>query len=189
MIPGTTSLLGRIREGGSQADWKAFVARYWRVIFGYARRHGLSDADAEDFTQDVLVELTRVLPEFEYKKQHGAFRSYLRTIVRRRLIDRMRSTDHRASEFGLTNLASVEDEQWWETEWRRALLRQCLDEASSAVEPRTFQAFQLLLINEWSPKRVAGFLDLSIDSVYQARVRVSKLARKTLDRIQSEEEL
>jgi len=189
MIPGTTSLLGRIREGGSQADWKAFVARYWRVIFGYARRHGLSDADAEDFTQDVLIELTRILPEFEYKKQHGVFHSYLRTITRRRLIDRMRSSNRQVSSSILPEPESIESEQWWETEWRRAILRQCLDEAATAVEPKTFQAFQLLVINGWNPKQVAEFLELSIDSVYQAKVRVSKHARMVLDRIHCEEEL
>lgn len=188
IVPGTTSLLGRIREGGTQADWKAFVARYWRVIFAYARRYGLNSADAEDFTQDILIELTRVLPDFEYKKQHGAFRSLLRTITRRRLIDRMRANNHSNSESDVAHLATVEDDQWWETEWRRGVLRQCLDETSSVVEPRTFQAFQLLLINDWSPKQVAEFLDLSIDSVYQAKARESKLARKTFDRIQSEEE-
>lgn len=185
---GTTSLLGRIRDGGSQDDWKALVARYWRVVFGYARRFGLSDADAEDFTQDVLVELVRVLPKFEYKKSHGSFRAYMRTITGRRLIDRLRA-EHPELVVSFTEEMQGEDvKQWWETEWHRAMLRQCLYETGNSLEPKTFQAFQLVVINGMPPKEVASFLDISIDSVYQAKARVTKHARMVFERLQQEED-
>ncbi len=183
----TTTLLGRIREGGSQDDWKALVTRYWRVIFGYARLYGLSEADAEDFTQDLLVELTRVLPEFDYNREHGAFRGYLRTITRRRLVDRLRATRPEVSELFANESQNKEVGYWWETEWDRAMLRQCLDEASSAVEPKTFQAFQLFVLKEWDSNRVADFLGLSIDSVYQAKARVIRHANAVYERLQQEE--
>ena len=185
---GTTSLLGRIREGGGQDDWKVLVARYWRVIFGYARHHGLSETDAEDFTQDLLVELTRVLPEFDYNKEHGTFRAYLRTITSRRLIDRLRATRPELIPSLTHEPQSKEVERWWEKEWRQAMLRQCLDETSTAVEPKTFQVFQLLVINGMPPKEVASFLDISIDSVYQAKARVTKHARMVFERLQQEED-
>ncbi len=185
---GTTTLLGRIRDGGSQDDRKALVARYWRVIFGYARLHGFNEADAEDFTQDLLMELTRVLPKFDYQKSHGTFRAYLRTITRRRLIDRIRAIRPDLYETFEHEMYTKETEQWWEIEWNRAMLRQCLDEATLAVEPKTFQAFQLLVINEWPPKQVGEFLNLSIESVYQAKVRVAKHTRTVFLRLEQEED-
>lgn len=62
-----------------------------------------------------------------------------------------------------------------------------LDDASRSVEPRTYQAFQLVVLDGWSAKRAAEFLDMSMDSVYQAKARVLRCAREVVERVQREE--
>lgn len=188
LTAGTTTLLDRIRRDGRESDWAEFVRRYWRVIYGVARRRGLSDAEAEDFTQDLLLELTRVIPGHEHNPARGTFRAFLRTLVERRLIDRLRRTvrAHGTVQLQEDGLEGV-PESMWEDEWRRNVLRACLDEAASQVEPRTFQAFQLVTTQQMPAREVAEFLGMTIDSVYQARLRVMRLARRALERVRDEE--
>lgn len=187
LAPGTTSLLERIRHGAVPEDWRVLVERYWRSVYAFGRRHGLDGADAEDFTQDVLIELTRILPGFEYDCSRGPFRSFLLTLCRRRLVDRLRADRGKEASGLLDEEAASDEVAWWEREWRRSMLRACLDEAARAVEPRTFQAFQLVVIEGWPAKRAAAFLDLSVDSVYQAKARVLRHARGTYEAMHEED--
>lgn len=188
LVAGTTTLLDRIRRDGGADAWTELVRRYWRVVFGYARRRGLGPADAEDFTQEILAELVRVLPGFELDPAKGCFRSFLFTMVRRRLIDRVRGAKRGPQINRLLDGEEIESpDEPWEQEWQRSLLRLALDEAARAVEPRTYQAFQLVVLDGWTAKRAAGFLDLSVDSVYQAKARVLRHARAVVERVQGEE--
>ena len=47
------SLLVRIRDAGDKEAWRRFVEVYAPLVYGFARRRGLQDADAADVTQDV----------------------------------------------------------------------------------------------------------------------------------------
>lgn len=188
LVAGTTTLLDRIRQDGGSDAWTELVRRYWRVVFGYARQQGLNSADAEDFTQEILTELVRVLPDLEIDRERGTFRSFLFTVVRRRLIDLHRaSKSHAALSERLERRDFESPDAAWESEWHRSLLRLALNEAARVVEPKTYQAFQLVVIHGWSAKRAALFLDLSVDSVYQAKARVLRHAREVVERVQGEE--
>lgn len=176
---GTTTLVERVQHNGGQKAWTELVRRYRRVVFGYARGKGLNASDAEDFTQEILAELVRVLPNLELDRERGTFRSFLFTMVRRRLIDRHRAPRPHVTQSERFDWREVEPpDASWEQEWRRSLLRMALDYAARAVEPRTYQAFQLVVINGWTPKRAAEFLDLSVDGMYQAKARVLRHARE-----------
>src|SRR5436190_1846679 len=48
------SLLVRLRDARDDGAWAQFVELYAPLVFGFARQHGLQDADAADLTQDVL---------------------------------------------------------------------------------------------------------------------------------------
>ena len=48
------SLLIRIRDLQDGEAWQQFVQVYAPVVYSYARRRGLQDADAADLTQDTL---------------------------------------------------------------------------------------------------------------------------------------
>src|SRR5689334_16878411 len=70
------TLLGRLRcNPGDQAAWSDFVDRYGRKIYGWTRERGLQEADAQDVTQNVLVELARQIIAFEYRAT-GSFRAW-----------------------------------------------------------------------------------------------------------------
>ena len=75
------SLLGRLQqEPADQQAWAEFVERYGRRIYGWCRQAQLQEADAEDVTQMVLVQLAKRMRSFAYDPSKS-FRGWLRTLT------------------------------------------------------------------------------------------------------------
>src|SRR5919197_2744578 len=81
------SLLVRLRDPNDADAWSEFVRLYAAVIYGFARKHGLQDADAADLTQEVLRAVAGAVGRLEYDPARGSFRGWLFTVVRNRLRD------------------------------------------------------------------------------------------------------
>ena len=45
------SLLSRMQDLGDQDSWKDFFDTYWRLIYSFAIKSGLTDAEAQDVVQ------------------------------------------------------------------------------------------------------------------------------------------
>src|SRR5690242_21948103 len=93
--PTRASLLVRLRDPNDRAAWKEFVDLYLPVIYGYARKQGLQDADAVDLAQDVLTAVAGAIGRLEYDPNRGTFRRWLFTVVRRKLSYWRRAQRHR----------------------------------------------------------------------------------------------
>jgi RNA polymerase sigma-70 factor (ECF subfamily) len=78
------------REDGSV---QAFIDRYGGAIWSLSRRIWNGNADAEDATQEVFVEIWRHADRFD--PQAGSEWTFVLTIARRRLIDRLRRVTRR----------------------------------------------------------------------------------------------
>jgi RNA polymerase sigma-70 factor (ECF subfamily) len=79
--PGSSTLLV-LRLSGCPTDaaaWDQFVQRYSGPIYAWCRRYCLQDADAQDVTQNVFVNLLRQVQKFDRSK--ARFRSWLFRIV------------------------------------------------------------------------------------------------------------
>jgi hypothetical protein len=61
------TLLLRLRDSRDNDAWAQFVAIYAPLIFAFARKKGLQDADAADVTQDVLMAVAGAMPRLDYK--------------------------------------------------------------------------------------------------------------------------
>ena len=66
------SLLIRIRDPRDGEAWETFVDTYLPMIYRYARRMGLQDADSADVSQEVLVEVARLHPGVRIPAGPGA---------------------------------------------------------------------------------------------------------------------
>ena len=69
----------------SPQAWRAFVDRYERRVYGWCRRWGVQDADAEDVKQEVLLKLWRHLGT--YQRDRGPFRKWISTVAHNALAD------------------------------------------------------------------------------------------------------
>src|SRR5206468_9146083 len=81
------SLLIQIRDGSNQAAWQEFVDLYGPVIYGFARKRGLQDADAADLMQDVLRSVSSAIGRLDYDRKQGTFRGWLFTITRNKVFN------------------------------------------------------------------------------------------------------
>jgi len=84
-LPTQSSLLVRIRDARDVESWKTFVAIYAPLIYRDCRRKVLQDADAADLCQEVLAQVARSMPTFEYQPGRGRFRDWLGTVTRHRI--------------------------------------------------------------------------------------------------------
>jgi RNA polymerase sigma-70 factor (ECF subfamily) len=79
------SLLLRVRDPGDRDAWSQFVELYGPLIYQFARRRRLQDADAADLTQTVLQAVAAGVRRLEYDPRRGSFRGWLFGVVRRQM--------------------------------------------------------------------------------------------------------
>src|SRR5213592_1313025 len=81
------SLLVRLRDGGDADAWREFVYLYAPIIYGFARKRGLQDADAADLMQEVLRSVSAAAHRLDYDRNQGTFRGWLFTITRNKVFN------------------------------------------------------------------------------------------------------
>jgi RNA polymerase sigma factor (sigma-70 family) len=170
------SLLVRLRDPRDEEAWGQFVDLYAPVVYGFARKQGLQDADAADLSQEVLRAVHGSVGRLDYDPARGAFRNWLFTVVRRKLSNWRRAEQNRASGEAAAAvercLTSVDPEAEWEAEWKQGLFIWACEQVRRDVAGRTWQAFWLTAVDGRPGQEVADELGLSLTSVYHARSRI-----------------
>lgn len=173
------TLLARLSDGSDATAWQEFHARYAELIHRFARGRGLQASDCDDILQDVLLSLSKSMPEFRYDPTKGKFRSYLKTVVLHAISKRIRQS--RAS----TSLETLGDavhesssdpsaEELWEMEWRQHHVRHAMKIMETEFKGTDLEAFRRCALQDHEPASVARELEISVDSVYQAKSRILK---------------
>lgn len=186
------TLLFRLREWTDEASWAEFYRLYYNYIFSFARRHGLSHADAEEMARDIFAHVAAALPEFESDPQRGNFRDWLLWLARRHLGDWMGThppPDRAASPGDATGTTErVPDEAeltaLWNTEWQRHVLDTALTRLARRVPTKQFQIFDLHVRQNWPVLRVARELGVHPASVYLIRHRLTWLLKAEMAELQ-----
>lgn len=88
-------LLPRVAQGDAEAV-RACLDRYGGLVWSLARRVCRGSADAEDAVQEIFVSVWRNAGRFD--PDRGSEVTFVATIARRRLIDRMRRAGRRPAE-------------------------------------------------------------------------------------------
>jgi RNA polymerase sigma factor (sigma-70 family) len=172
------SLLVRLRDGQDHDAWRQFVELYAPVIFGFARRRGLQDADASDFVQDVLLKVSSAITELKYDPERGQFRGWLYTLTRQRFwayCGRQRcqvqgSGDSRTQAF-LDTIPSKEEADAWDREYEQHLFHWAAERIRGEFTESTWRAFWGVSVEGAAPAAVAARLNLSVGAVYVAKCR------------------
>jgi len=202
-IPTRESLLSRLRDREDQEGWREFFDTYWRLIYSVARRSGLSEADAQDVTQETLVTVARHMPGFRYDRTRGSFKAWLHTVIRSRVVEHWRRAEsagrHLASapEVGSSRetdlLARVPDpaaaaqlDAAWNTEWEQNLLQAALRRVQTKVSAHQYLIFSLASLKEIPVSTICQRLDVNVAQVYLARHRVGRLVKAELKRLRDQ---
>jgi RNA polymerase sigma-70 factor (ECF subfamily) len=175
------SLLVRIRDSKDEQAWCEFVAIYAPLIHGFARKHGLQDADAADLTQEVLGVVARSIADLDYDPRRGSFRGWLFTVVRNKLSNFLTRRRPHEQGAGGTDFHSRLQEQpappeapdaLWDQEYERQLFARAAADVRARVREATWLAFWRTTVEGQSAKEVAGRLHMTVAAVYLAKSRV-----------------
>ncbi len=189
------SLLVRLRDARDERAWSQFVDLYATLLYDYARRHGLQDADAADLMQVVLRVVISAVRRLEYDPQRGTFRGWLLTILRSQLANywqRKREfnqgTGDSSTQRLLEEQVAPEDEaSAWEAEYERRLFVWAAEQVRPQVREATWQAFWQTAVEGKSGKEVAAALGLSVAAVYLAKSRIMVRLKAVLEQARDPE--
>jgi RNA polymerase sigma factor (sigma-70 family) len=175
------SLLVRLRDDRDQEAWTQFVQVYGPLIYGFARKKGLQDADAADLMQDALRVVSGAIKQLEYDPQRGSFRAWLFTVVRNQLLRFWSRQDRAGRGSGGTSVherlrelpdPSVDGNALWDEEYERCRFAWAAERVRGQVQSATWDAFWKTAVEGHSGQEVAASLGMSVAAVYLAKSRV-----------------
>lgn len=187
-----TSLLLRLRDAQDAQAWQHFVRLYAPLILAYARKHRLQDADAADFTQEVLQEVSRAIGKFEYDPQRGSFRGWLFTLTHRALGHFLTRRKKHVQGSGNSDVlqalhaAPAPAEDIWEKQYQQHLFRWATEEVKSEFSETTWQAFWRTAVDGEPITDLAQELGLSTGAIYIARSRVQARLREKIQQFEKD---
>jgi RNA polymerase sigma-70 factor (ECF subfamily) len=192
-------LLEQARARNHEA-WERIVRLYSPLVYNWCRRSGLREDDILDVAQEVFRSVYAKLDGFQKVRPDQSFRAWLKTITRHKVTDFHRLMSRQPAGQGgseaqemLENWADVvpaseadpaedEDEKADESE-RKLILGRCLDMVRDEFEPRTWNAFWNVVVDEIPAAEVAGSLGISRNAVYLAKSRVLKRLSERFDQL------
>jgi RNA polymerase sigma-70 factor (ECF subfamily) len=184
------SLLVRIRDLQDHQAWSEFVDLYGPVVYAFARRRGLQEADAGDVTQEVLRAVAAAAGGLEYDPAKGSFRGWLYTVARNKLHDFLARRGRQCSGSGDTAVQALLEEQpapqeeaLWDEEYRQQLFAWAAERVRGRFEDSTWQAFHRVAVDGKGPKETAAALGLTLAAVYMAKSRVLAALKKEIQEL------
>jgi RNA polymerase sigma-70 factor (ECF subfamily) len=176
------SLLERLRSRADEEAWARFVDLYTPVLYCWARRIGLQQADAADLVQDVLALLVNKLPDFQYDERRS-FRGWLWTLT----LNKYRENRRRAPPVAVGKAADLADvpapddaEAVWESEYQQQLVSRALEVMKTDFQPTTWIACWEYVVRGRPASEVAAELGITVGAVHSARFRVLARLRQEL---------
>ena len=180
------SLLVRIKDLSDQRAWERFVELYAPLVYGFARKRGLQEADASDLTQEVLRSVAAAAEQLEYDPRRGTFRAWLYTVTCRKFSDFLRgrerlcqATGDSAVQVVLNGQPAPSDDQW-EEEYRQHVFTWACDKVRGEFAEATWNAFWQTAVDGRSPADAAAALGITVGTVYIAKSRVLARLREVI---------
>jgi RNA polymerase sigma-70 factor (ECF subfamily) len=190
------SLLVQLRDGGNHAAWQEFVKLYGPVVYGFARKRGLQDADAADLMQDVMRSVSAAIVRLDYDRNQGTFRGWLFTISRNKIFNFLSARKIRPQAAGDTGanrlLNSQPDDRdsadTWEMEYQRRLASLAMERIQREFQEKSWQAFWRTAVEGQSAGDVSKQIGMSAGAIYVAKSRVLARLKEEVEAMQRQED-
>jgi RNA polymerase sigma-70 factor (ECF subfamily) len=178
-----SSLLARLGQDPTDQDaWAVFAERYGPRILTWCRHWGLQEADAQDVTQAVLVQLAAKMRSFVYDPSRS-FRAWLKTLAHHAWCDFV-SDRRRGGAAGLEALQGVPARDDLLARLEQQFDLELLELATARVRERvaaaTWEAFRLTALEGLSGAEAAQRLGMQVAAVFKARSNVQRMLQDTL---------
>lgn len=190
------SLLIQIRDGSNHSAWREFMNLYGPVVYGFARKRGLQDADAADLMQDVMRSVASAIGDLDYDRSRGSFGGWLFTITRNKIFNflsarriRPRAAGDTATNQLLNSTPDVNDgAETWELEYQRRITALAIERIQQEFQENTWLAFRMTAIEGIAAGDAAQQIGMSPGAVYVAKSRVLARLKDEVDAIRRQEE-
>lgn len=177
-------LQSRDETSPDQSAWEQFVSLYTPLIYYWARKTGMTQADASDLSQEVLTIVFQKLPEFRYDKTKS-FRGWLRTVTLNKYRESRRKKSSQMSPATgsmLEQLAPIELAQsTWDIDYARLLVAQAMEPMKSDFQEGVWQALRKVISDGLSVEQAAKQTGVNQWTIYSAKSRLMKRLRNELD--------
>jgi len=176
------TLIERAHDLNDQDAWEVLHERYMAFIKYILRQVGLGPNDVDDVSQQVFLDLTQKLKQYDREK--GKFRGWLSTLVRNRGRMHLRSkitNEKYVNKEGdyqkiIAAFESDDMDTLIQNEWNKYLIDIALKVIQTKYKGKAFTVFKLDLAGV-STEQIAEETGLAIASVYTFRKRI----KHTLD--------
>jgi RNA polymerase sigma-70 factor (ECF subfamily) len=189
------SLLVQVRSPANREAWDQFALIYRPVIYRLARYRGLQDADAQDLAQQVLMAVASAIGSWEKSNESVRFRHWLRRVARNAIVNALarRPHDRAAGGSSVHELlmqqpgVDLESDAQIELEYRRELYLRAAKMVRRDIDPGTWRAFEMTVIENRSIDAAAGELDKPVGTIYAARSRAMRRLRRAVQELEKSE--
>lgn len=177
-----TSLILRLSCADNEAAWGEFVRIYQPLIMRAAIRMGLSRMDAEEATQEVLIQLTQVVEQWSSDPPGATFRGWLYR-VSRHVIIRFIQQKGRLERFTPQSVRSELDHQpapaslesaYFDLQFRQQVFSYVAHKIRDTFAEKNWRAFWRSYVEYQSIPDTAAELGMRVCDVYVARSRILK---------------
>jgi RNA polymerase sigma-70 factor (ECF subfamily) len=189
------SLIFRLtRAPQDSVTWEQFVFLYGPALLDWCCKNGVQEADAQDISQEVLLQISRQIQRLVYDPQLS-FRGWLRAVVHGAWCDWVKEqSSPKRQMHGVSNsldsLNHIEARDdliaRLESQYDRELFELAARAVRKLVEPQTWQAFEWQAMNGLSPADVGERLGIKAASALASRYRVTNLLRVQIARLEKD---
>jgi RNA polymerase sigma-70 factor (ECF subfamily) len=185
------SLIVQVQNPANRDAWEQFTAIYRPVVYRLARTRGLQDADADDLAQQVLLAVSRAIPDWKRTDAQSQFRHWLRRIAKNAILNALTRgpKEPAVGGSGFMNLLNGvpqpgDIETQIELEYQRQVYRQAAETVRSAVHEQTWRIFVMTIIEGNATESVAKQMRTTIGNVHAIRSRVMRRLQSVVKEIQ-----
>jgi RNA polymerase sigma-70 factor (ECF subfamily) len=188
------TLIQRVQNQHDAASWEDFVRIYRNYVYAIIRSMNISEHDAEDLVQQLMLNMWNKLPDTDIK-QIRRFRSWLATItknfvtdfIRKRIREtqRMEKAEQDASISYLKAIRLPDIDRIAEQEWKLHIANLALENIEPLFSGHAIEVFRLSL-DGMEIQAIAEKLGLQENSVYRLRSRVKKRLILEIEQLRAE---
>ncbi len=177
------TVLSRMKKG-EDIGWDEFYNIYSTFIIFLTQIRGVPEDDLDDIVQQTMTNFFKRNTIIRYNKEEGKFRSFFRKIVNDTINDYYRHKSRKSNQSLSLNEDDIdipvdsELEAEWDKEWDQHILSQALEELKNRVETKSYQAFDLYVLQKQKVKEVATLLNLKKNAIYGIKNRLQQILKE-----------
>jgi RNA polymerase sigma factor (sigma-70 family) len=188
-----SSLLQRLKTVEDDDSWREFVRTYCDLIRRLALSASLTQDEAEEVLQEVLISVARNIADFRYDRNVCSFKRWLSNITRWRITSQQRkrwrqklmveiAPGANATDLleQIPNPEDLQPEYQLDADWGRGVLEAALARVKARANPKHYQIYFLHVLKGKPSADVCRHLNVSQGQVYLAKLRVGRLIEKEL---------